>query len=188
MTNFYKFLAWVQLVLLLGLGLNVTLKQPVKLGDSLTSVIATHYLNGINVGSSDQFSIDGSGNTTQTGNQTVTGNETITGTQSAAKYATATVGTSSSSPAALGSAASGHFVVAAAATTASASTTAITLNSDVQLSFELTTPIAGTTCNSTVNSSSTIAIATKVAGNGFTVTTAGAPTTNPFCYSYSITN
>jgi hypothetical protein len=189
MTNTYKVLAWVTLVLILGLGLIVRGQSSTKLGDSLTSTIATHYLNGINVGTSDQFAIDGSGNVTQTGNQTTTGNESITGSQTAATFKTATVGISSSSPAALGSAASGHFVVAAGATTVGASTTAVTLNSDIAVQLEATTPIAGTTCNSSITvASSTPIITSKVAGNGFNMTIASAPLTNPFCYSYSITN
>ena len=188
MTNTYKVLAWVTLVLVLGLGLIVRSQQSTKLGDSLTSTIATHFLNGINVGTNDQFKVDGSGNITNIGTQTVTGNDIATGYQSAAQYLTATVGTSSSSPAALGSAAAGHFVVAAGATTVGASTTAVTLSSDISVNLEATTPIAGTTCNSTINSSSTPIVTSKTAGNGFLLTIASAPVTNPFCYSYSITN
>lgn len=172
--------------LLIGLGLGYLLPHGSKLGAVSNNYQATippqWFVNGVAVGSSQQFVIGSNGN------QTVTGNETLTGSQTASQYLTTTVGLSSSSPAALGSAASGHFIMAAGTTSAQASTTAVTANSDIQLSLEQTTPIAGTTCNTTVNASSTYAIATKVAGNGFTVTTAGAPTTNPFCYSYSITN
>ncbi len=148
---------------------------------SLVNQLTTHFTNGFYAGSTDQFSVSSTGAVT---NASVTS----TGQLKGASFATASVGSSSSSPAALGSAASGHFIVAAGATTASASTTVVTANSDVQLTLEQTTPIAGTTCNTAVNASSTYAIATKVASNGFTVTIASAPVTNPFCYSYSITN
>lgn len=141
-----------------------------------------NFTGGFNAGSTNQFSVSSTGALTTSGGITNTGNE------SAATYSTATIGASSSSPAALGSAAAGHFVVAAGATTANASTTAITANSSVSVNLEKETPIAGTTCNSTVNSSSSPVQVNKIAGNGFIITIPSAPVTNPFCYNYRITN
>lgn len=133
-----------------------------------------NFTGGLNAGSTNQYAIDGSGNVTTSGSI------------SAATFKSATVGSSSSSPAALGSAASGHFVLAAAATTANASTTAVTANSDIQVQQELVTPIAGTTCNTAIASGTVVSLIT--ASNGFQIKTQIAPTTNPFCYSYSINN
>ncbi len=182
-----KFL--IVLSLLVGLGFLVflfhkgaTTKAPQGMAGAQVQNDTFNFTGGFNAGSANQFSVSSTGALTTSAGITNLGNT------SAATWSTASVGSSSSSPAALGSAASGHFVVAAGATTVGASTTAVTLNSDIQLTLEQTTPIAGTTCNSAVNASSTYAITSKVAGNGFNVTIASAPVTNPFCYSYSITN
>lgn len=97
---------------------------------------------------------------------------------------------SSSTPAALKSSSSGHFVVAAASTTGSASTTAITASTDrVFLQQESTTPIAGTTCNTTIatgTSISLVVVSATSTTNGFIATVPAAPATNPECFSYFI--
>lgn len=133
-----------------------------------------NFTGGFNAGSSNQLAVDGSGD--------ITGVPSITATD----FNSATVGMSSSSPAALGSAIAGHFVIAAGASTAGASTTTVTLNSTIIMSQELTTPIPGTTCNT--NIASDTVVSTKVAGNGFTVTNTYAPSTNPQCMAYWIIN
>lgn len=109
-----------------------------------------------------------------------------TGNLTSLTYNSASVGSSSSSPAVLGSAVAGHFVIAAAASTANASTTAISANSTIILQQESTTPIAGTTCNTTIASSTVVT--SKVVGNGFTVTNSYAPATNPQCMAYFVVN
>lgn len=199
-------------LLLLGFGFGfLVFHNGAKLGDSLVSTIATHFVNGINAGTSDQFSINGSGVITSSAANTFSGGNTfsgantfsatttlatstvtrltVSGQTSSATYITATNGTtSSSSPVALGSASAGHIVVPTGGTTGNASTTAVTANSEIFLTQETTTPIAGTTCNTNVVASSTVAVSSVVAGNGFIVTVNAAPITNPFCYAYKIVN
>jgi hypothetical protein len=86
----------------------------------------------------------------------------------------------------------GHLTVGTGQSVESASTTAITSSSDrVVVQLEQTTPVAGVTCNTTLNGSTTEATAvfastTNTSLNGFILYLAGAPVTNPFCYSYSI--
>jgi hypothetical protein len=126
------------------------------------------------------------GNLSTTGDLSASNDITATDLVTAARYASASVGSSSSSPAALGSAVSGHFIVAASASTASASTTAVTSDSAIILQQEQTTPIAGTTCNAS-NASGTMVTA-KVVGNGFTMKTQTTAATNPYCFSYWIIN
>ena len=163
---------------------------------------ADYFNGGFYAGESDQFSVDTSGNLTTTGNYTTTGSgdlvsgddltvaddATVTDLLTAARFASGSVGSSSSSPAVLGSAVSGHFVLAASATTASASTTAVTANSTIILQNESTTPIAGTTCNVGAATSTVVSVDSKIAGNGFIVRSETAPATNPLCLSYLIIN
>lgn len=154
------------------------------------------FYNGLFAGRTKQLSVDSSGNASTTGNLKVVGitnygNETlsgtfaVTGTSTLAKVLTASVGSSSSSPASLGSSIAGHFVMATGSTTANASTTAITANSTILLTQEETTPIAGTTCNATTTA---ISISSKIAGNGFIASVETAPGVNPLCIGYLIIN
>lgn len=103
-----------------------------------------------------------------------------------ASYLTATNCSSSASPAVCGSAASGSVVVAAAATTVVVNTTAVTANSQVQLTFDssLGTKLA-VTCNTTVVQPT---VSARTGGTSFTITLPTAPTTNPACFSYTIIN
>lgn len=106
------------------------------------------------------------------------------------------IGTSSSSPAVLGTTSSPvsvmHIVIPAGSTSVSASTTAIISNKSlVFVQLEQTTPVAGTTCNSAVNASSSEAVSifassTNSRLNGFTLSVASAPLTNPFCYEATV--
>lgn len=179
-----KFLSYFA-VLLVGLGFgflvfhNGAQKTP-SVGGSVENT-AVHFTGGLYAGTTDQWAVDTTGASSGT-------TYTASSYMSAATYKTATVGSSSSSPAALGSAAAGHFVIAAGATTANASTTAITANSSVSVNLEKESPIAGVTCNTTVNASSSPIQVNKIAGNGFIATIPSAPVTNPFCYNYRITN
>ncbi len=203
MTNFQKILVGTLLVLALGLGLKGATKTSAPLGDSLTSVIATHYLNGINVGSSDQFAVDGSGNITQTGNQVVTGNDTASGFQKALQFLTSTVGsastTSSTNPTVLlGSSAAGYITIGTSTPAGTlgqqvnASTTAIDATSQVFLQLSATTTIPGVTCNSTNTTTPIIAnifaSSTNTALNGFQAKSLATPVTNPLCLYYHIIN
>jgi len=106
---------------------------------------------------------------------------------SAATYSTAGNTTSSSSPAALGSSSAGHIVIAAGGTTGNASTTAVTANSQIFYTVEQVTPIAGTTCNTTIPTS-TLVTSVLVAGNGFQVKVGTSPVTNPLCVAFRILN
>ena len=101
-------------------------------------------------------------------------------------YSTATNCSSSASPAVCGSAAGGSVVVAVSATTVVVDTTAVTANSQIQLTFDssLGTKL-GVTCNTTVAPPT---VSARTAGTSFTISTASAPTTNPACYSYVIQN
>ena len=99
---------------------------------------------------------------------------------------TATNCSSSASPAVCSSAASGSVVVAASATTVVVDTTAVTANSQIQLTFDasLGTKL-GVTCNTTYAAPW---VSARTAATSFTITVVAAPTTNPACYSYTIIN
>jgi hypothetical protein len=74
-------------------------------------------------------------------------------------------------------------------TVINASTTAITLNSMVYVQQSATTTLAGVTCNTTPVASiakSLFASSTSLALNGFSVTVAAIPTTNPLCLNYLV--
>jgi hypothetical protein len=105
-------------------------------------------------------------------------------------FKTTTTGISSSSPASLGTASSGHFVIPASTSTVNASTTAITKSSDmVFFHQELTTPIAGTTCNTSSASGtllSLVVVSATSTNNGFTLKTQSTATTNPYCFEYLV--
>jgi hypothetical protein len=92
---------------------------------------------------------------------------------------------SSASPAVCASAPSGSAVVAAAATTVVVNTTAVTANSQIQLTVDssLGTKLS-VTCNTTP---SLLSVSARTAATSFTVTSS-APITNPLCFSYTIVN
>ena len=93
---------------------------------------------------------------------------------------------SAAAPAACGSAPSGSVVVAASATTVVVDSTAITANSQVQLTFDssLGTKLS-VTCNTTPVQAT---VSARTAATSFTITVPTAPTTNPACFSYTIIN
>lgn len=113
-------------------------------------------------------------------------NATWTGTDSAALFATATNCSSSASPAVCSAAGAGSVAVASGGSTLTVNTTAVTANSQIQLTFDssLGTRL-GVTCNTTVNQPT---VSARTAGTSFTITMGAAVSTNPACVSYSIVN
>jgi len=101
-------------------------------------------------------------------------------------YGTGSNCSSSASPAVCGSSASGSVVVAAAATTVQVNTTAVTANSQIQLTFDssLGTKL-GVTCNTTAVQPT---VSARTGGTSFTITVPSAPVTNPACFSYTLMN
>jgi hypothetical protein len=118
-------------------------------------------------------------------NGNITG-QNVTNIAGMTSYGTGSNCSSSASPAVCGSSASGSVVVAAAATTVQVNTTAVTANSQVQLTFDssLGTKL-GVTCNTTVVQPT---VSARTGGTSFTITVPTAPTTNPACFSYTIMN
>lgn len=116
------------------------------------------------------------------------------------KQTPATLGVSTTTPAAFGSASGGFFTVSAGSTTFTASSTSITANTDINVSqiatttgftninAALSTALGNRVCNTTAATSSPIvsifASTTNPSLNGFTVTIP-APATNPACFSWS---
>jgi|ERR1039458_3815302 hypothetical protein len=100
-------------------------------------------------------------------------------------------GTASTTPVA---ASVGHVTLGTGQTTQFASTTVVTANSRVVVQLEQNTPVAGVTCNTTLSASSTeatkviYASSTNTSLNGFEILVSNAPVTNPFCFSYAISN
>jgi hypothetical protein len=98
---------------------------------------------------------------------------------------TATNCASSASPAVCGSAASGSVVVAAASSTVVVNTTAVTANSQIQITPDSSLGARlGVTCNTTASLPS---VSARTAGSSFTLATP-TPTANPECFNYTIVN
>ena len=94
--------------------------------------------------------------------------------------------TSSASPAVCGAKASGAVVIAAAASTVVVHTTAVTANSQIQLTFDSSLgSLLSVTCNTTAQQPYVTA---RTASTSFTITTGSTFTTNPGCISYTIIN
>lgn len=107
-----------------------------------------------------------------------------------AAYSTYTNCASSASPAVCGVAAAGAVVIAASATTVQVNTTAVTADSEIQLTRN---DALGTRLTVTCNTQSTLVLGgPKVTaitpGGSFTVGVDVAPTTNPLCLTYVIFN
>ena len=133
---------------------------------------------GLKAGRTNQFTISNAGVVSSSAAITTTG--ALTG----LSLSLSDTANSSSSPAALGAAVTGHMIIASAATTGNASSTAVTADSKIFLQQEFTSPIAGTTCKAT-SATTTPAVATKVVGNGFTVSL-GAAVTGNTCLAFWI--
>jgi hypothetical protein len=144
--------------------------------------IVENFVNGLYAGTTNQLSVDESGNLSTSGNATSSN-------MTAATYRTASVGSSSSTNASLGSASAGFLTIGTstpATRIVNASTTAVTIRSQIFVTQSATTTVAGTTCNSTPATST---IVTHIwPGVGFTLSTGSIPTTNPNCYYYRILN
>jgi hypothetical protein len=108
------------------------------------------------------------------------------GAVTAPSYATATNCSSAAAPAVCGSATSGSVVVAAAGTTVVVDTTAVTANSQIQLTFDssLGTRLS-VTCNTSIEQPT---VSARTAGTSFTITVPTTVSTNPDCISYTIVN
>jgi hypothetical protein len=103
-----------------------------------------------------------------------------------ATYSTGTVCASAASPAVCSGSAAGSVVIAASATSVVVDTTRVTANSQILIQDDssLSTRLA-VTCNTALAPPQVTA---RTAGTSFTISTAVAPTANPACYSYTITN
>jgi hypothetical protein len=166
-------------LLVVGFGLGFAIPHGTHNSEVLGGLYSpntSHFVSGLYAGSSDQFSVDSSGNATTTGAISA----------AAFRLPSTSYAISSSSPAALGAASGGQFVVAASATTASVSSTAVSLTSVILVQNTGTTTIPGVTCNTAIASSTQVS--TKIAGNGFIVKVSPAPTTNPYCFDFKLHN
>jgi hypothetical protein len=99
---------------------------------------------------------------------------------------------SGASPLACGNAPSGTVAVAVAATTVTVNTTAVTANSQINLTVDTSATKGGSlsptvTCNTTPPSTAPYVSAIS-AGTSFTITIAPAPAGNPQCIGFTITN
>jgi hypothetical protein len=93
---------------------------------------------------------------------------------------------SSASPAVCGSAWAGRVVVAAASGSVVVDTTAVTANSEIQITFDSSLGAAlSVTCNTTYDAPY---VSARTAGTSFTISAVSNPSTNPACYSYTINN
>jgi hypothetical protein len=186
-----KFIVIVLASLLVGVGLGYSLPHGAKTEGPVGAgvEINSDFTYGFTAGSSRQMSVDSSGNLSTSGDLSATDDITATDLVTAARYATGSVGSSSSSPSALGSAAAGYFVVGTgtpATRLGLASTTAVTANSVIMVQQETRSPMAGVTCNTTLATSSSIT--TVAPDSGFVLTVGSIPATNPQCWSYWIIN
>lgn len=94
--------------------------------------------------------------------------------------------TSAASPAVCTTDPAGAVVVAAGATTVVVNTTAVTANSQIMLSYDSSLgSLLSVTCSATVFPPTVIA---RVPGTSFTISIASAPSVNPACMSYLISN
>lgn len=114
------------------------------------------------------------------------GNLTLTGSVIPASYGTSSNCSSSASPAVCGSAAAGAFNIPASASSVVVDTSAVTANSDIQILFNsaLGTRLS-VTCNTTAQQPYVTAIS---AGTSFTVSVPSNFSSNPGCFTYTVTN
>jgi hypothetical protein len=98
---------------------------------------------------------------------------------------------SSASPAAVCSgAATGSVVIAAGTSSVVVNTTAVTAVSQIQVQFDETlgTKLGVTRNSSQASENPAHFVSARAPGTSFTIKTSSAPTVNPACLSYSITN
>lgn len=113
-----------------------------------------------------------------------------TGAATALKYNTNSNCADSAGAAACAAAPTGHFVIDAATTATVVSTTAVTANSEIVLTRD---DSLGVLLTVTCNTQSSLVLGTprvtaRTAGTSFTVTVDVAPTTDPLCIGYTLTN
>jgi hypothetical protein len=188
-----KLLAIFAAILFLGsVGVVVTRKASNQGAVGAYRETYEHFVGGFYAGSTDQFSVDSSGNVSTSGDlastDDITASDDITATDALTGknlFLTGT-GTSSTSPHALSAAKALKITIPASSTTALASTTAVTANSIFVLTQTATTTVVSTTCNSHMASGTLVS--SVLPGSGFEIKTQIAPTTNPFCYDVLIIN
>jgi len=205
-----KFVIAIIVTFVVGMGLGYALPHAAKqtgervLGAAQVQLNSTQFAGGVSAGSTEQFSVDTSGNLTTTGalssgSQTVTGNVSVSGAITGQSFKTASIGVATTTSGSIGSAAAGYLAIPAGSTSLFATSTLIDLNSQVFLTqFSTTTNASflsamGTAvCNTTIATATPIvyiqASSTNAGLNGFKVTLNNAPITNPGCYFYSIRN
>lgn len=117
------------------------------------------------------------------------GNATVLANMGAASFSTATNCASSASPAVCGSASAGAFTIAATTTSIVVNTSAVTANSEIEITPDssLGTRLS-VTCNTSLATVIGPVVTARSAGTSFTVSITGTLVTNPACYTYSITN
>lgn len=181
-----KILIGLAVLIVVGLGIYSISHKSQNLEGSPVETNSPWFYNGFSAGqqsttgnSGSNFGVSSTGAMTSA---TITASSLLTITD----FNTATVGSSSSTPAALGSSVAGFFT--ATTTTQSASTTSVTANSTILLTPVLTVPTAGVTCAQ--GAPATTTISSVIPGNGFIIKMSSAPggATTPFCYNYFIVN
>ena len=111
---------------------------------------------------------------------------TVGGGFRATKYNSTSICGDAAGAAACGSAPAGFVVVDAGATTVVVSTTAVSANSQILLTMDISAATQlGITCNTTFADSY---VSARTAGVSFTITTASAPVTTPRCLSFFVVN
>lgn len=110
----------------------------------------------------------------------------VDGMARATKWNTKDICLDGSGAAACGSAAAGFVVVDAGATTVVVSSTAVTANSQILLTMDISAAAQlGVTCNTTYANTY---VSARTASTSFTITASAAPVTNPLCLSFLIVN
>lgn len=134
-----------------------------------TGNIFDFYLNG-----TEEFTLNRAGSITLAGN--------IAG----RSFGTTTNCSSAASPAVCGGSPSGSVAVPASGTTLVVDTSAVTANSQIQLTFDSSLGSRlGATCNTAIQQPT---VSARTAGISFTITLPTTVATNPVCMSYTIIN
>lgn len=185
-----------------GVALGTSVTNFTVLGDAYSSVttqVSGTPSSGIgHTGGSNQTTIWSSsqinllGPIIQTGDFTAT---PVTRFRVVGRFESSTLGTvtncvSAASPAVCVAAPAGMVVIAASSTSVVVNTTAVTANSEIQLQPDASLGLAlSVTCNTTGSLlSASPWVSARTPGTSFTITINAAPSTNPECLSYRITN
>jgi hypothetical protein len=163
----------------------MVLIQPSGTTTTTWSNVGTYF--GINAASGFTGNImDIQANGTSRFSVTNGGTANIPGTVSTGAYHSTNTCGSTASPAVCGGNIAGAVAVPVAGTTLVVNTTAVTVNSQILLTFDssLGTKLTAT-CNTAINQPT---VSARTAGTSFTITMASALTTNPDCISFVIIN